>query len=53
VVSDIAAGINDCLNRGLKFIADAPRTNPIGQTLLYFDTATTMGARMHLTQLPA
>ncbi|MDP6549093.1 MAG: VOC family protein [Dehalococcoidia bacterium] len=52
VVSDIATGITECLKRGLKFVADSPLTNPIGQTLLYFDTATTMGARMHLTQLP-
>jgi catechol 2,3-dioxygenase-like lactoylglutathione lyase family enzyme len=52
VVSDIAASITECRSRGLTFVADAPRTNPIGQTLLYFDTATTMGARMHLTQLP-
>jgi catechol 2,3-dioxygenase-like lactoylglutathione lyase family enzyme len=52
VVSDIAAGIAECQNRGLKFVSDSPLTNPIGQTLLYFDTATTMGARMHLTQLP-
>ena len=52
VVADIAASITECRSRGLKFVADAPRTNPIGQTLLYFDTATTMGARMHLTQLP-
>jgi catechol 2,3-dioxygenase-like lactoylglutathione lyase family enzyme len=52
VVSDIAAGIAECRTRGLKFVADSPRTNSIGQTLLYFDTATTMGARMHLTQLP-
>ncbi len=52
VVADIDAGIAECRSRGLRFVADAPRTNPIGQTLLYFDTATTMGARMHLTQRP-
>lgn len=53
VVSDIAAGIADCRARGLKFVADEANTNRVGQQLLYFDAASTMGARMHLTQLPA
>jgi catechol 2,3-dioxygenase-like lactoylglutathione lyase family enzyme len=53
VVSDIAAGIADCRARGFQFVADAANTNRVGQQLLYFDTASTMGARMHLTQLPA
>jgi methylmalonyl-CoA/ethylmalonyl-CoA epimerase len=52
VVSDINAGIADCRGRGFKFAGDAAVTNRIGQRLLYFDSATTMGARMHLTQLP-
>jgi methylmalonyl-CoA/ethylmalonyl-CoA epimerase len=53
VVSDIAAGIADCRAQGFQFVADAANTNRVGQQLLYFDTASTMGARMHLTQLPA
>lgn len=53
VVSDIAASIADCRARGFQFVADAANTNRVGQQLLYFDTASTMGARMHLTQLPA
>lgn len=52
VVSDIAAGIADCKAQGFQFVADEPMTNRVGQQLLYFDTATTMGTRMHLTQLP-
>jgi catechol 2,3-dioxygenase-like lactoylglutathione lyase family enzyme len=52
VVSDIAAGIADCRARGFQFAADAANTNRVGQQLLYFDPATTRGARMHLTQLP-
>lgn len=52
VVSDISAGIADCRRRGFRFVADEASTNRIGQTLLYFDPATTMGTRMHLTQLP-
>src|SRR5947208_16776250 len=41
------------LCRGFQFVADAPNTNAIGQQVLYFDTTTSMGSRMHLTQLPA
>jgi methylmalonyl-CoA/ethylmalonyl-CoA epimerase len=52
VVSDIGAGIADCRGRGFQFVADEAMTNRIGQQLLYFDTGSTMGARMHLTQLP-
>jgi catechol 2,3-dioxygenase-like lactoylglutathione lyase family enzyme len=52
VVSDINTGIADCQSRGFKFMGDAAITNRIGQQLLYFDPNTTMGARMHLTQLP-
>lgn len=52
VVENIGAGIADCRSRGFRFVADEPMTNRVGQQLLYFDTATTMGTRMHLTQLP-
>lgn len=51
-VSDIGACIADCKNRGFQFAGDEPNTNRVSQTLLYFDAATTMGSRMHLTQLP-
>jgi hypothetical protein len=53
VTRDIHAGISDCCCRGFQFVADAPGTNAIGQQVLYFDTKTSMGSRMHLTQLPA
>ena len=53
VTRDIGAGITECCRRGLQFVADAPNTNAIGQQVLYFDTNTSMGSRMHLTQLPA
>ena len=52
VVSDIEASIADCQARGFQFAGDPAITNRVGQTLLYFDTATTMCSRMHLTQLP-
>ena len=51
-VPDIKASIADCRHRGFLFAADEPNTNRVDQTLLYFDPATTMGSRMHLTQLP-
>ena len=53
VTRDIGAGITDCCRRGFQFVADAPNTNAIGQQVLYFATNTSMGSRMHLTQLPA
>jgi hypothetical protein len=53
VTSDIGAGITECCCRGFRFAADAPNTNAIGQQVLYFDTTTSLGSRMHLTQLPA
>jgi catechol 2,3-dioxygenase-like lactoylglutathione lyase family enzyme len=53
VTRDIHAGISECCRRGFQFVADAPNTNAIGQQVLYFDTNTSMGSRMHLTQLPA
>jgi hypothetical protein len=53
VTRDIRAGISECCHRGFQFVADAPNTNSIGQQVLYFDTNSSMGSRMHLTQLPA
>ncbi len=52
VVPDIRASIADCKRRGLRFAGAEANTNRIGQTLLYLDTAASMGSRMHLTQLP-
>ena len=51
-VADINSAILQCQNRGIRFVGDAPRTNSIGQQVLYFDTATSRGTRMHLTKLP-
>jgi catechol 2,3-dioxygenase-like lactoylglutathione lyase family enzyme len=53
VTGDIGAAISECRRRGFQFAADAPNTNAIGQQVLYFDPNTSMGSRMHLTQLPA
>ena len=52
VVGDIPACMGECQANGLRFVAEAPNTNSIGQQVLYFDTGTSQGSRMHLTRLP-
>jgi hypothetical protein len=52
VVGDVTACMGECQSHGLRFAAQAPVTNPIGQQVLYFDTKTSLGSRMHLTGLP-
>ena len=51
-VGDILSCMGGCQDCGLAFVADTPLTNSIRQQVLYFDTATTMESRMHLTVLP-
>ena len=53
VALDIEATIADCRARGFQFVADTPNTNAVGQQVLYFETDSSRGSRMHLTQLPA
>ena len=53
VTPDMGAGITACRRRGFRFEAEVPGTNAIGHQVLYFDPTTSMGSRMHLTQLPA
>ena len=52
VVGDIPSCMGECQANGLRFVADSPATNSIGQQVLYFDTETSQGSRMHLTRLP-
>jgi catechol 2,3-dioxygenase-like lactoylglutathione lyase family enzyme len=52
VVGDIPSCIGECESHGLKFVSDTPATNGVGQQVLYFETDTSMGSRMHLTRLP-
>ena len=52
VVGDIPSCMGQCQANGLRFVGDSPNTNSIGQQVLYFDTATSQGSRMHLTRLP-
>jgi len=51
-VGDIPSYIGECESHGLKFVSDTPNTNSVGQQVLYFETDTSMGSRMHLTRLP-
>lgn len=52
VVGGIHGCMGQCVTRGFKFAEGAPITNSIKQQVAYFDTSTSMGSRMHLTQLP-
>jgi methylmalonyl-CoA/ethylmalonyl-CoA epimerase len=52
VVGDIHSCMGQCVSRGFKLVDGAPITNSIKQQVAYFDTSTSMGSRMHLTQLP-
>ena len=51
-VLDIQSETSSCKEKGLSFVADVANTNSVGQQVLYFETESTMGSRMHLTQLP-
>lgn len=52
VVKDIVASIEECQRRGLSLGEAGPRSNTINQQLCYFDTGSTLGTQIHLTQLP-
>ena len=52
VVGDITSCMGECQSHGLRFVANTPNTNSVGQQVLYFETDTSMGSRMHLTRLP-
>lgn len=51
VTRSIAEDIPAYRARGLAFQTDEPIVNPIGQKLIYFDTNTSLGSRMHLTEV--
>ena len=52
IVSDIGKAADAAKDKGLRFLADAPFTNVVGQEVLYFDPDTTNGVWMHLTKVP-
>jgi methylmalonyl-CoA/ethylmalonyl-CoA epimerase len=49
LVDDIDAAVATLRAKGIKFMTDAPYTNPRGHRLIYLDASTTQGVRMHLT----
>jgi methylmalonyl-CoA/ethylmalonyl-CoA epimerase len=52
-VDDMAAAAAQAKAKGLRFLADAPFTNVMGQQVFYFDPDTTNGVLIHLTKVPA
>lgn len=53
VTKSLTADMAAMKQRGLAFATPEPLVNPIGQTLIYLDTGSSMGTRMHLTVLAA
>ncbi len=51
-VGDIHVCMGQCQSNGLTFAPGAPIANSVKQQVAYFETDTSMGSRMHLTQLP-
>jgi len=49
LVDDIDAAVATLRAKGIKFMTEAPYTNPRGHRLIYADAATTQGVRLHLT----
>jgi catechol 2,3-dioxygenase-like lactoylglutathione lyase family enzyme len=49
-VSDIAAAAAQLRAKGMRFLAEKPNINPLGHQILYLDSATTNGVKMHLAQ---
>jgi predicted enzyme related to lactoylglutathione lyase len=52
VVPDIDASMAVLAARGIKFEAEKPRINPEGARLIYIDSSTVQGTRIHLTERP-
>lgn len=51
-VESIEADMARLSSKGVGFESAAPRTNPEGARLIYLDSATTLGARIHITEPP-
>ncbi|HUE76010.1 MAG TPA: VOC family protein [Chloroflexota bacterium] len=49
-VADIDAAVAELREKGVQFAAPAPHVNSMGARLIYLDSASTMGTRVHLTQ---
>ncbi|MCC6626403.1 MAG: VOC family protein [Chloroflexi bacterium] len=51
LVADIEASIAALKAKGVKFAAETTNRTPTGAQIIYLDTASTNGARIHLTQI--
>ena len=51
LVPDIDAAIAKLKAQGMTFQTEAPTVTPTNARIIYLDTAKTLGARMHLTQI--
>jgi len=52
VTGDLDSDMREFRRRGYAFATDESVVNPVGQRLIYLDTPSSFGARMHLTELP-
>ena len=52
VVDNISTCMGECQAHGVKFVSDTPNTNGVGQQVMYLETESSLGSRMHLTRLP-
>ena len=50
VVEDLDTAVSDFKAKGYKFASEEPFTNVMGYRLIFFDTASTRGTRIHLTE---
>ena len=50
VVEDVEKAMVELKAKGFKFTTDAPIVNVAGYRLIHFDTSTTDGMRIHLTE---
>jgi methylmalonyl-CoA/ethylmalonyl-CoA epimerase len=51
LVPDIEKAIAELAAKGVKFLTPEPYTTPTGARIIYLDSASTSGTRMHLTQI--
>jgi hypothetical protein len=51
LVPNIEQAMEALKAKGVKFAAAAPNVTPTGARIIYLDTASTNGARIHLTQV--
>jgi methylmalonyl-CoA/ethylmalonyl-CoA epimerase len=51
LVPNMDAAMDELRAKGIRFASAAPNVNPRGHKVMYLDSATTLGVRMHLTEV--